>query len=325
MGFQNKEEVLSHVGGKVLVYGLTGTGKSTFAGSFPRINLVDSEDGQTFYIKDNPNILRVLRTVSASEVQETLDELNEESVLKGFDSVVVDSGTKLYENMQSAAYEIVEKRAKSQLRKGKAVDVEDLNLAQRDWGHIKRWNQQLATSYILLSSLGKWVVVTSHQKDVYDDPNSKDKKKIAEDADMAKKATHDYDIVIQLFTEEDKKTGDIKYFGRIHKDRTNTTKKNQIIENPSFETWRNVWESTKGFDVKAVDLSSGIKKDVNVMESEDNKLSDLIEDFKVKVKALEPTKQSKVMAKSKELNIVNPLKTTDLEGMTKLMEFVDGL
>lgn len=61
------------------------------------------------------------------------------------------------------------------------------------------------------------------------------------------------------------------------------------------------------------------------MESEDNKLSDLIEDFKVKVKALEPTKQSKVMAKSKELNIVNPLKTTDLEGMTKLMEFVDGL
>ena len=117
--WKKKEEVLSHVGGKVCIYGASTTGKSTVAGTFPRINLLDSEDGQTFYIEENENILNVMRTVSASETQEALNELNDEEFLSGFDSVVIDSGTKLYENMQAAAYEIVEERAAIQKRKGK--------------------------------------------------------------------------------------------------------------------------------------------------------------------------------------------------------------
>lgn len=56
MGFQKVEEVLSHVGGKVLVFGKQGTGKSTFVGTFPNINLVDTEDGQTYYLGKNKNI-----------------------------------------------------------------------------------------------------------------------------------------------------------------------------------------------------------------------------------------------------------------------------
>ena len=78
MGFQKKEEILAYVGGKVLAFGATGSGKSTFAGTFPNINLVDSEDGNTYYLESNPNIIGVMRTTSASEVQETLDDLPED-------------------------------------------------------------------------------------------------------------------------------------------------------------------------------------------------------------------------------------------------------
>ena len=146
MGFVKKEEVLAYVGGKALIFGATSSGKSTAAGTFPNINLVDSEDGNTYYLESNPNILGIMRTTSASEVQDTLDELNDEEALKDFDTIVIDSGTKLYENMQTAAFEVVEKRMRKQLRKGKDVDIEDAGLSVRDWGHIKRWNQALKTA-----------------------------------------------------------------------------------------------------------------------------------------------------------------------------------
>jgi GTPase SAR1 family protein len=48
---------------KVLLYGDTGTGKSTFALSFPDNAIVDSEDGYTFY-KENPNIDLMVTTNS---------------------------------------------------------------------------------------------------------------------------------------------------------------------------------------------------------------------------------------------------------------------
>ena len=107
MGWKSKEEVLAFTGGKICIFGDTGTGKSTFLGTFPRINLVDTEAGQAFYLEDNDNILNVLPTVSAAEVQEALDELNDESIINEFDTIGIDSGTKLNENMQAAAYEVV--------------------------------------------------------------------------------------------------------------------------------------------------------------------------------------------------------------------------
>lgn len=326
MGFQKKEEVLSYVGGKVLAFGLQGTGKSTFLGTFPNINLVDTEDGQTYYLENNANIKGILRTTSATEIQETLDDLNDEEALKDFDTIAVDSGTKIYENMQSAAYEIVEKRARKQVQKGKDIDVEDLNLAQRDWGHIKRWNQQLATSYILLSSLGKWIVTAAHQKDVYDDPNSKDKVKIGEAPDLAKKAEHDYDIVLQMFTIEDKKTGNTTYHAKVYKDRTGVTQKGQILDNPTFDIWRAKWESTKKYGVKkGVDLSKGVAKDTEIMEMEDNKIDELKVEFKELAKKLTKELQTKMLKKANELEIPNPLKTTNLEALEKLVEFVKTL
>jgi len=319
MGFVKKEEILAYVGGKVLAFGATGSGKSTFAGTFPNINLVDSEDGNTYYLESNPNIIGVMRTTSASEVQETLDELNDEEALKDFDTIAIDSGTKLYENMQAAAYEVVEKRSRKQMRKGKEVDMSDLGLATRDWGHIKRWNQALKTAYIIFSSMGKWVVEIAHQKDVFDDPSSLTKKKIGEAPDLAKKAEHDFDIVLQMFTKEDK-DGNVTYFGKIYKDRTGVTKKGEIIENPSFEIWRSKWESTKKFGVKkALDLSVGVGKDTEFMEAEDEQAEDIANQIKALLKTSSEENQKKIGKKIRDL--VN----NDIEKLNQVLEFAEML
>lgn len=324
-----KEERLSFTGGKVCIFGGQGTGKSTFAGTFPRINLVDAEDGQTYYLLNNPNILNVLPTTSAADVQMALDELNDETVLESYDTVAIDSGTKLYENMQAAAYEIVENRAKKQKFKGKDIDLDDLNLAPRDWGHIRRWNQQLATTYILMSNMGKWVVVTAHEREI-----TKEIKKangetenvvIGHRPDLARKAEHDFDILLRTFTKEDPKTGEIKFYAEVYKDRTQVTKVGQIIENPTFELWRDKWESTRKHGVKKIDMSQDVASSKKVMEIEDSELSDIIETFKTKMKALDKPGQAKVAKKLNELNITNPLRTNDLDGMKQVVAFIDLL
>ena len=333
MGFKKVEEVLAHVGGKVLIFGAQGSGKSTLSGSFPNINLVDSEDGQTYYLGKNPNIKAVIRTVSASEVQETFEELKDEDYLKEFDTLCIDSGTKLYENMQSAGFEVAEQRATRQFQKGKDIDLDDINLSQRDWGHIKRWNQQLATSYILFSSLGKWIVVTAHQKDVFREATKAEKAqgidrvKIGEAPDLAKKAEYDYDIVIQTFTEEDPKTGETIYKCRILKDRTGATKKGQIIENPSFEIWRPVWEQTKKYGVKTgVDLAETAKKDFEVMQSEQETTDTLIATWKQLMKDLTEAKNMDAIGKvnkllkQKEIDVKN-LTSCSIEDLTELVDF----
>ena len=286
-------EVLSHVGGKVLVFGKQGTGKSTFVGTFPNINLVDTEDGQTYYLGKNKNIKGVMRTVSEKEVQETLDELNDEETLKTFDTIVIDSGTKLYENMQSAAYEVAENRARKQRNKGADIDLDDINISQRDWGHIKRWNQQLATSYILFSEMGKWCVVTAHQKDEMRDATKAEKKalgvdkiKIGEIPDLAKKAEHDFDIVIQTFTEETD-DGETVYKAKILKDRTGVTKRGDILENISFDIWKDNWEETKKYGVKtAINLNESIEKDVKAMTAEINAAEDIVAEWKPLMKSI---------------------------------------
>ena len=318
MGFQKVEEVLSHVGGKVLVFGKQGTGKSTFVGTFPNINLVDTEDGQTYYLGKNKNIKGVMRTVSEKEVQETLDELNDEETLKTFDTIVIDSGTKLYENMQFAAYEVAESRGRKQRSKGVDIDLDDINISQRDWGHIKRWNQQLATSYILFSEMGKWCVVTAHQKDEMRDATKAEKKalgvdkiKIGEIPDLAKKAEHDFDIVIQTFTEETDE-GETVYKAKILKDRTGVTKRGDILENITFDIWKDNWEETKKYGVKtAINLNDSVGKDVQAMTAEINTAENIVAEWKPIMKSLSESgnstavKQINAFIKDKNINVKN--------------------
>ena len=252
------------------------------------------------------------------EVQETLDELNDEETLKTFDTIVIDSGTKLYENMQSAAYEVAESRARKQRSKGVDIDLDDINISQRDWGHIKRWNQQLATSYILFSEMGKWCVVTAHQKDEMRDATKAEKKalgvdkiKIGEIPDLAKKAEHDFDIVIQTCTEETDE-GETVYKAKILKDRTGVTKRGDILENITFDIWKDNWEETKKYGVKtAINLNDSVGKDVKAMTAEINTAEDIVAEWKPIMKSLSESgnstavKQINAFIKDKNINVKN--------------------
>lgn len=326
--WMKKEEKMGHIGGKVCIFGEQGTGKSTILGTFPRINLVEAEEGNAFYLENNPNILNILPTTSAAEVQEAMDELENDEFLDQFDTLGIDSGTKLKENMESAAYEIVEKRVRKQRAKGQDVDVEDLNLSPRDWGHIKRWNQQLATSYIKMSSRGKWVVVIAHNKELTEEVgtgNNKKTIKIGDRPDLAKKAEHDFDIILRTFTRKNPVTQEITFHAEVFKDRTLVTKVGEILDNPTFEIWREKWESTRKYGIKSVDMSKDVEKSVKKMEDEEEQIEELVADFKVKMKKLDAQNQVKVQKKLQDLGIANPLKTTDLDGMKALVEFIDLL
>ena len=129
--FKKVEEVKSAL--KVLVFGSTGVGKTLFALSFPDIVAIDSEAGMTHYRNKYKSLKYILESTSAVDVEEALDEIEDMDDIKTF---VLDSETKIYENMQHSALALAEKRARK-----KGQDVEDSNISQRECGKIKLLNK----------------------------------------------------------------------------------------------------------------------------------------------------------------------------------------
>lgn len=212
--FKKVEETKS--GLKVLAYGGTGTGKTTFALTFPEIGAIDSEDGMAFY-KNNPNLKHILNTTSADEVEEALEEIEDE-LLDEIKTFVLDSETKIYENLQLSGLNVAEKRAR---RKGESV--EDANISQREWGKIKLLVKKAQSIKIMLASKGINIVSIAQQKDI------KEKKGdnwvvVGYAPDVSKGLEFDYDIILRFFTEKNK-DGEEVYKAEVLKDRTQTYKK----------------------------------------------------------------------------------------------------
>ncbi len=119
------------IGLKVLIYGTYGTGKTIFGLSFPNVALIDSENGATFY-ENNPQFNKNLRLVdnfqSFKELEDTIDDLKDNHEEYGIETLVIDSETKIYENLKEVVMNVEEKRAR---RKG--GDEDDTNLSVRSW------------------------------------------------------------------------------------------------------------------------------------------------------------------------------------------------
>ena len=132
---------------KMLVYGQSGTGKTVLGLSFPKIVAVDSEDGYAWYEGTDraKNIVGILDTQSFEDLSNLLDDL--EDSIDEFDTLIVDSETKIHENIQEALIEVEESRA---LRKGK--DVLDANLSIRSYGKIKQLESRLQNLKVKLAS-----------------------------------------------------------------------------------------------------------------------------------------------------------------------------
>lgn len=299
---------------KVLVSGATSTGKTLFGLSFPKIAIIDSEDGVAWY-RDNPNLKKISVTSSAEDVEDALDYL-EDVDTNEIQTFIVDSETKIYENLQFAALDVAERRARN---KGQHID--DANISQREWGKIKLVNKRIQSSKILLASKGINVISVAQEKDV------KQKQgdswvTVGHEPDVAKGFAFDYDIILRFFTQEE--DGDVRFFAKVIKDRTRTFKVGQIIENPTYEMWKPAFDKSKGGETVVRNMGKDAEKDTKKMVSELKQAEELIEEFKklTTEKKLNADQKTTLKRKLAELGIDNPLNTTDCDGLEDLIEFL---
>lgn len=233
---------------KILVYGDTGTGKTSFALTFPKSLILDTEDGYEWYenTEKAKNMAGIARSQSFDDLDDLLDQLDRDS--SEYSTFVIDSETKIYENLQEALLDVEERRARKKHR-----DELDANISQRSWGKIKQISLRLQNEKIRLASQGVNIVSVSQAADVME--NSGDTMvKVGEKPDMHKKAKYDYDIKLRLFIK------DGKYYGEVEKDRTDTYSVGTVLENPSYDNWKDRVEGKE---------NQGTTKDVNFTESVD--------------------------------------------------------
>ncbi|MCY9056146.1 ATP-binding protein [Bacillus spizizenii] len=309
MGFRKPST--KRIGLKVLVTGQTGSGKSVLGLSFPKVAALDSEAGLALYEGDSvygANLVAINNTMSIADMEEGIEEIEEmvEEDPNSVQTLVIDSETKFYQNLQHSALEVEEKRAR---RKG--GDVMDTNLSVRSWGRIKQVSTKLQNLKIDLSAKGVHVISVSQVDDV------KEKKgeqfvKVGEKPVMAKNAEYDYDIIINMVAEDDGKGGK-KYKGEIKKDRTNVTKAGMVIDNPSYKIWKDYYEGRQGADTLQSNLSKDMDKDMNSLESEDLEKEKTTVDKLKELMTKNDEIKEKAVAMIKEKKIKNPLQPTASE------------
>lgn len=322
-----KKAVSVKHGGKFLAYGKSGCGKSYFGLTFPKIAAIDSETGLSDYINKEieiagnkySNVVFIDATSSLEDLEDNLDALLDGDYDDEVGTFVIDSETKLYASLQLSCLSTAEKQAR---RKGQ--DVEDVAITMRGWGRIKNLNMKYQQAKIALSSKGMHVVSVAQGVDITDDNG----KVIGIKPDMAKNIQFDYDVVIYFFTKTEKDENGqpvIKFYGEIKKDRTNVTKVGQIIENVTYDIWKDYYE--KG--MKSMSTENAYRNDLvdseKYVASESEKAEELAEALKSALKTLKENGNmdgiSKVNAIMKEKKIdVKKLDTYDVKDLTELVD-----
>lgn len=269
---------------KILFFGATGTGKTLSGLTFPKIASIDTEDGQVFYMKHpvyGKNLVSRGVTNSVKEVEEVLDEL--EDNLDMFQTLLIDSETKLYENLQHVMLDIAEDRARANRR---SADAEGLSV--KEWGKIKQVTKRIQNMKITLASKGINVISIAQESDI------KEKKGdnfvvVGHKPDVAKGIEFDYDIIVRFFTTEEYEKGVkvTKYRAEVVKDRTQTYQKGDIIDNATFENWKKAWELGQSGKDMELSLNNFESKDVEVFGDQEK-----IEKIVAEIKKLAQTSKS---------------------------------
>ena len=312
----------SKIGGKFLAYGYEGTGKSWFALTFPNVACIDSETGNAHYEGKNitlangntyNNLKIVDNTSDLDDLENDIDEIMESDDIQTLD---IDSETKFYAAMQVGATEVEERKAR---RKG--GDVDDTVVSQRQWGRIKIINMKLQQAKIDLSSKGKHIVSVAQATEVYEG-TGENRKFIGIKPDMHKSVKFDYDTILEFYKEENGE--DVKYFARVKKDRTNVTKVGQIIENPSYDIWKDYFNAMNDLDTNETTYKQDIKTSMESMVDKAEKSEELAAEFKEILKALKDDKEAlsqvNKLMKEKEVDL-KKLEMQSPETLTELIDF----
>lgn len=314
------------MGLKVLALGEKGVGKSVFSLSFPRVFSLDAETGQAFY-ENHPvygkNIIGIANTQDFNEMSEALEEItdavNEDPSSVG--TLVIDSETKFYQNLTDASLTVSEKQAR---KNGK--DVNDSAVSMRGWGRIKAVAQRLANAKIDLSAKGVNVVSISQIDDIKQKVGE-NFVKIGEKPVMQKGSEYDYDIVIKLMVEQDANKN-FHYKGIILKDRTGVTNVGQVVDNPSYDTWKGFLEGRQDAETIDSKLTSDSGKAEKALEAEDAKAERTVVDKLKDVMAKGEAQKAKALELIHSNGIKNPLAPKDakeLQLLEKIIETVEAI
>lgn len=313
------------IGGKFLSYGESGSGKSTFQLTFPKVACIDSETGVSHYegreIELNNgnkynNLLMVDNTSNLDELEEDLDAFINGEYDGQIETLSIDSETKFYNTMQIGATEVEERRARK-----KGGDVDDAGISVKQWGRIKIINMKLQQAKIDLSSKGTHVVSVAQEVEIKDDDG---KKVIGYKPDMHKSVKFDYDTILRHYTKKDK-DGNVTFWAEVIKDRTGVTKVGQQIENPCFDIWKDYYDKMNGLETNKTSYKKDLATSTESMVDEADKAEVLAGEWKDLMKRLKDDKNmdaiSKVnmLIKDKKIDV----KKIDMQPVGVLTELVD--
>ena len=315
------------IGGKFLSYGESGSGKSTFQLTFPKVACIDSETGVAHYegrdITLNNgntynNLVMVDNTSDLDELEDDLDSFIDGEYDGQIETLSIDSETKFYNTMQIGATEVEERRARK-----KGGNVDDAGISVKQWGRIKIINMKLQQAKIDLSSKGTHVVSVAQEVEIKDDDG---KKVIGYKPDMHKSVKFDYDTILRHYTKKDK-DGNVTFWAEVIKDRTNVTKVGQQIENPCFDIWKDYYASMNNLKTNATSYKNDLKTSTESMVDKADKSEELAAQFKEILKSLKDNKDgilsvNKLMKEKnvslKELEMQSPETLTGLIDYAKL-------
>ena len=311
------------IGGKFLSYGESGSGKSTFQLTFPKVACIDSETGVAHYegrdITLNNgntynNLVMVDNTSDLDELEDDLDSFIDGEYDGQIETLSIDSETKFYNTMQIGATEVEERRARK-----KGGNVDDAGISVKQWGRIKIINMKLQQAKIDLSSKGTHVVSVAQEVEIKDDDG---KKVIGYKPDMHKSVKFDYDTILRHYTKKDK-DGNVTFWAEVIKDRTNVTKVGQQIENPCFDIWKDYYSSMNNLKTNATSYKNDLKTSTESMVDKADKSEELAAQFKEILKSLKDNKDGilSVNKLMKERNV--SLKELEMQSPETLTELID--
>ncbi len=328
MGF--RKAATAKIGGKFLAFGNTGTGKSQFSLTFPKVASIDSETGIAHYEgkdieiggKKYNNLVLVDNTSDLDELESDLDDFLAGTYDNQVSSLSIDSETKFYNTMQVGATEVEERRARK-----KGDDVNDQVVSSRQWGRIKVINMKLQQAKIDLSAKGIHVISIAQATDLRDKKDST--KIIGDKPDMHKSVPFDYDTVLRFFTKKNK-DGEIEFFAEVIKDRTCVTKVGDIIQNCTFDVWKDYYDKINKLSTNETSYSKDLKTSTENMVDKADKVDDLVSEWKTLMKELSAKKDmetiSKINTKLKELKInVKNMNLCDLKTINELVSYSKSL
>jgi len=179
--FQKAEALTKRL--KLLVYGATGTGKTTLALKFPGVAMLDMDAGADLYEGDH-SIMRAADADSAmAAVDWLLTEKHEHRTL------AIDPATIYWDALQKKWSDIFLARNKS----GKGFKFEFYELQPKDWMTLKAEHKEF---FRKVSLLDMNVVATAREKILYSDDGGM--KKLGDTFDGEKSLPYLFDVVLRL-------------------------------------------------------------------------------------------------------------------------------